>query len=157
MARYLCYSHAEKGDLQSLCNWQPTSLINTDAKIFSWLLKARLIQAADSLINPFQTGFLADRCIADNGMLAKLAMEQAHGHRSSSSIALLLDQEKAYDRCVLCAVSIPDTSTSATTHDFLFFTSIRINLTCSSVSLTLQYPIILNTCFCYHVFSQPQS
>lgn len=124
----------KKGDLQSLRNWRPISLINTDAKIFTRLLNARLVQAADSLINPFQTGFLPDRFIADNGMLAKLAMEQARGHQSSSSIALLLDQEKAYDRIhpdylhrVLHTFGIPDTFISAITRLF-FSTNIRINI-----------------------------
>lgn len=124
----------KKGDLQSLRNWRPISLINTDAKIFTRLLNARLVQAAGSLINPFQTGFMPDRFIADNGMLAKLAMEQANGHDSSSSIALLLDQEKAYDRIhpsylrqVLSKFGIPDDFINAVNNLF-FSTRIRINI-----------------------------
>lgn len=124
----------KKGDLQSLRNWRPISLINTDAKIFTRLLNVRLVQAADSLINPFQTGFLPDRFIADNGMLAKLAMDEAYCHETSSSIALLLDQEKAYDRIhpsylrrVLSAFGIPDSFIVAITNLF-FSTRIHLNV-----------------------------
>lgn len=124
----------KKGDLQSLRNWRPISLINTDAKIFTRLLNARLVQVADTLINQFQTGFLPKRFIADNGMLAKIAMEQARGHESSSSIALLLDQEKAYDRIhpaylqrILDTFGIP-TAFSSTITDLFFSTKIQVNI-----------------------------
>jgi hypothetical protein len=51
----------------------------------------------ESLINPYQTGFVRGRFIADNGLLMKLVMEHARNTRSSA-IGLILDQEKAYDR-----------------------------------------------------------
>ncbi|CEP08875.1 hypothetical protein [Parasitella parasitica] len=78
-------------------NWRPIALINTDAKVFTRILSARMADTASSLINPYQTGFVRGRFIADNGMLMKLVMEHAKSTRSSS-IGLLLDQEKAYDR-----------------------------------------------------------
>ncbi|KAG1468664.1 hypothetical protein G6F56_003702 [Rhizopus delemar] len=51
----------------------------------------------DNTINQYQTGFLADRFIAENGMVLNILMEQAHVERRRE-IGLLLDQEKAYDR-----------------------------------------------------------
>ncbi|OAD65918.1 hypothetical protein PHYBLDRAFT_26722, partial [Phycomyces blakesleeanus NRRL 1555(-)] len=52
-----------------LRNWQPIALINTDAKVFTRLLNSRLISAATPLVNPYQTGFVQGRFIADNRML----------------------------------------------------------------------------------------
>lgn len=66
----------KKGDLTSLKNWRPISLINTDAKIFTRLLNSRLILAADPTVTPFQTGFLPGRFIADNGLLVKIAVKR---------------------------------------------------------------------------------
>ncbi|CEP18787.1 hypothetical protein [Parasitella parasitica] len=83
----------KKGPRELLQNW----LINTDAKVFTRILSSRMIDQASTLINPFQTGFVRDRFIADNGLLMKLVMEHAR-NTGSSSIGLLLDQEKAYDR-----------------------------------------------------------
>ncbi|CEP11917.1 hypothetical protein [Parasitella parasitica] len=90
-------SVADKGVLDLLKNWRPIALINTDAKVFTRILSARMIEAASALINPFQTGFFRGRFIAKNGILMKLVMEHAK-LSGSSSIGLLLDQEKAYDR-----------------------------------------------------------
>lgn len=88
---------AKKGTLDLLKNWRPISLINTDAKVFTRILSSRIIDSAANLITPYQTGFVRDRFIADNGLLMKLIMEHAN-ITHSSSIGLLLDQEKAYDR-----------------------------------------------------------
>ncbi|KAG0975382.1 hypothetical protein G6F28_012939 [Rhizopus arrhizus] len=51
----------------------------------------------DTIINRYQTGFLGDRFIAENGMILNILMEQAHVQKRPE-IGLLLDQEKAYDR-----------------------------------------------------------
>jgi hypothetical protein len=40
----------KKGDLADLTNWRPISLINTDCKVFTRLLNARVIKVASSLI-----------------------------------------------------------------------------------------------------------
>lgn len=83
--------------LDSLKNWRPISLINTDAKVFTRILSARMVSTASSLITSYQTGFVRGRFIDDNGLLIKMVMEHARTSKSSS-IGLLLDQEKAYDR-----------------------------------------------------------
>ncbi|KAG1612140.1 hypothetical protein G6F45_013003 [Rhizopus arrhizus] len=94
----------KKGDLSDLKNWRPISLINTDAKVFTRILIARIINLAKSLITPFQSGFVRGRFIADNGLLMKLVMDHARNSHSQS-IGLMLDQEKAYDRwCTVCQI-----------------------------------------------------
>ncbi|KAG1050498.1 hypothetical protein G6F43_007234 [Rhizopus delemar] len=51
----------------------------------------------DTIINRYQTGFIDDRFIAENGMILNILMEQAHAQKRPE-IGLLLDQEKAYER-----------------------------------------------------------
>jgi hypothetical protein len=89
----------KKGDPQLLSNWRPLSLINSDAKIFTKLLANRFNKVLPGLINPHQTGFMPHRLISDNGWLNQLLMSHL---RSVSpelpQVAVLLDQEKAYDR-----------------------------------------------------------
>ncbi|KAG1135747.1 hypothetical protein G6F37_012566 [Rhizopus arrhizus] len=87
----------KKGDLSSLRNWRPISLINCDAKIYTRVINQRMRLVMDNIINRYQTGFLADRFIAENGLVLNILMEQAHVERRPE-IGLLLDQEKAYDR-----------------------------------------------------------
>jgi len=87
----------KKGDLSLLKNWRPISLINCDAKIFTRVMNSRVRQLAHKLINPFQTGFMPHRFIAENGLLLNIIMEHARTH-NLPDIALLLDQENAYDR-----------------------------------------------------------
>ncbi|KAG1034961.1 hypothetical protein G6F43_013321 [Rhizopus delemar] len=123
----------KKGDLTSLQNWRPITLINCDAKIFTRMLNSRLGSVVSSLISPWQSGFMKDRFIADNGILVNLAMEQA-AVRNSDEIGILCDQEKAYDRIhpdylrtVLEQYGFPASFVSSI--DKLFFgTSMRVNV-----------------------------
>ncbi|SAL97551.1 hypothetical protein [Absidia glauca] len=87
----------KKGDLTSLKNWRPISLINCDGKIFTRLLTQRLSPIMNAIINPQQTGFINGRFIGENGMVLHLLLQQARQQRDPG-IGLLLDQEKAYDR-----------------------------------------------------------
>lgn len=87
----------KKGDITSLKNWRPISLINCDAKLFTRLINKRMAPMAAKLLNPCQTGFVKGRFIAENGLALKIIMEQAQIN-NTQGIGLLLDQEKAYDR-----------------------------------------------------------
>ncbi|KAG1450645.1 hypothetical protein G6F46_010634 [Rhizopus delemar] len=69
----------KKGDLSTLKNWRPISLINCDAKVFTRILTKRLGPPLD------------------HGMALSLILEQARGFRLPG-VGLLLDQETAYDR-----------------------------------------------------------
>jgi endonuclease/exonuclease/phosphatase family metal-dependent hydrolase len=123
----------KKGTLSDLRNYRPISLINTDAKVFTRILNTRVTSCVESLINPYQTGFVRGRFIADNGLLMKLVMEHARNTRSSA-IGLLLDQEKAYDRVhpkyleqVLLRFGFPSTLVDSLLGLF-FGTSLRLNV-----------------------------
>ncbi|KAG0755660.1 hypothetical protein G6F62_008320 [Rhizopus arrhizus] len=123
----------KKGDLSDLKNWRPISLINTDAKVFTRILNSRIILCADTLITPFQSGFVQGRFIADNGLLMKLVMEHAR-LSNSSAIGLLIDQEKAYDRIhpdylrqVLQRFAFPDSIINSISSLF-FSTELQLNI-----------------------------
>lgn len=107
----------------------PISLINTDAKAFT-----RIIRHVHFLIIPYQADFLHGHFIADNGLLIKLLMEHARPSKSQA-IGLLLDQEKAYDRVhtdylcqVLCRFGfLPSIVRSLTTLFFTIYFRLNIN------------------------------
>jgi hypothetical protein len=123
----------KKGVLSDLRDYRPISLINTDNKVFTRILNTCVISWVGSLINPYQTGFVRGRFIADNGLLMKLIMEHAH-NTSSSAIGLLLDQEKTYDRIhpkyleqVLLRFGFPSVLVDSLLGLF-FGTSLRLNV-----------------------------
>lgn len=108
-------------------------MINCDVKIFTRLLNNRLREVISLLSCPCQTGFMQGRFIADNGLLAQIAMKQA-SFRSSSEVDLLCDQEKAYDRVhpvylrsVLQAFGLPFCFITAVCSLF-FGTTMKVNV-----------------------------
>lgn len=123
----------KKSDLVSLKNLRSISLINCDAKIFTRLLNFRFAQVLPTLINPYQTGFMQEQFIGDNGMLMNLVLEHASSTKQDG-IALLLDQEKANDRVhpvylqrVLLRFNFPP-SFVATPVSLFFGNNVRINV-----------------------------
>ncbi|KAG1534445.1 hypothetical protein G6F51_012093 [Rhizopus arrhizus] len=124
---------SKKDDLTSLKNWRPISLINTDAKVFTRLLNARLMPHLNRLISLQQLGFMPGRFIGENGKLLNVVMSVAE-KTSSQAIGLLLDQEKAYDRIhpeylrqSMSVLGIPSAVIDSLCTLF-FSTSIRINI-----------------------------
>ena len=87
----------KKGDLRDLKNWRPLSMICCDANIFTRLLNHQLMPIMNRLVSPQQSGFMPGRFIGDNGMILYTTKLLA-AEMTSDHIALLLDQEKAYDR-----------------------------------------------------------
>lgn len=123
----------KKGDLQDLRNWRPISLINTDAKIFTRLLNARLMPIMNKLISPHQLGFMPNRFIGEHGLTATVIQAFAQ-NIDSPSIGLLLDQEKAYDRIhpeylqlIMHQFGIPATLITSIINLF-FSTQISVNI-----------------------------
>jgi hypothetical protein len=97
----------KKGDFKDIRNYQPIPLVNTDYKIFTRIVNRRIMCFASNLINEFQLGFIPGRYIAENALTTQVLMEDAQCRRleavhldnaAPKDIALLLDQEKAYDR-----------------------------------------------------------
>lgn len=123
----------KKGDLSSLRNWRPISLINCDAKVFTRIIAKRLGPMMKKVINPYQTGFIPQRFIGDNGLALSMIIEQAQGYHIPG-VGLLLDQEKAYDRVhpvylgkVMAALGFPSTSIKCLTSLF-FGNQVTINI-----------------------------
>lgn len=81
---------SKKGDLTSLENWRPISLINCDARIFTRIINSRLRKVIGKVINRCQTGSMSHRFIAENGLLMNIVMEYAR-QTNRLDIALLLD------------------------------------------------------------------
>lgn len=123
----------KEGDLSNLGNWRPISLINTDVKVFTRLINDRIKHHLERCISPFQTGFMPERFIADNGLILSLVRENTRS-TTSSAIGLMLDQEKAYDRVhplylkhVLLRFGFPD-SLVASLSGLVFDTHIQVNV-----------------------------
>jgi endonuclease/exonuclease/phosphatase family metal-dependent hydrolase len=127
----------KKGDPTLLSNWRPLSLINADAKIYTKLLANRFNIVLPSLINRYQTGFMPRRLISDNGWVNTTLMDNYRKSSlplASSAVAVLLDQEKAYDRVhpiylarVLAHFRFPNSIISSLNHLF-FGTSISVSI-----------------------------
>ncbi|KAK4520348.1 peroxisomal targeting signal 2 receptor [Mucor velutinosus] len=135
----------KSGDLSNLKNWRPLSLICCDAKIFTRLLNQRLMPFMNKIICLQQSGFMPGHFIVDNGMILNNTCLIA-AETSSDSIALLLDQEKAYDRIhpdylwsVMHRFNLP-TNIIHSLMNLLFSTQIHININghISTSSITQQ-------------------
>jgi hypothetical protein len=133
----------KKGDLRDLRNWRPISLINCDAKVFTRLLNARLKPVLSTRISSQQLGFMPGRFIADHGVTLQ-AISMIATHSRSSTVALLLDQEKAYDRInpeylaqIMEEFGIPQSITTCITTLF-FSTEVQINVNGHITSQPLQ-------------------
>ncbi|KAK4518233.1 uncharacterized protein ATC70_001585 [Mucor velutinosus] len=89
----------KKGDPELLKNWRPLSMINSDAKLFTKMLANRFKRVLSRLITPYQTGFMPHRLISDNAWLNQTLMTNLRDAAPQDpNVAVLLDQEKAYDR-----------------------------------------------------------
>ena len=89
----------KKCDPLSLKNGRPLSLINTDAKLFTKMLTNRIKYITNRIINPYQSGFMPKRLISDNGWISHMVLAYLkHVAEKEPMVAVLLDQEKAYDR-----------------------------------------------------------
>ncbi len=87
----------KKGDLGSLKNWRPVSLICVDFKILSKSLTNRLKKYMASVIHMDQTFCVPKRTIFDNLFLMRDMITVAKMHNLDIGF-LSLDQEKAFDR-----------------------------------------------------------
>lgn len=125
----------KKGDRDLLANWRPLSMINTDAKLFTKLLANRFQKHMARIINPYQTGFLHNRLISDNGWITQSLMAHLqHTDKDNPAVGILLDQEKAYDRVhpdylhkTMLHMGFPDQIVDLIS-DLFFTTKIHISL-----------------------------
>ncbi|CAA0811982.1 Unknown protein, partial [Striga hermonthica] len=84
----------------SWSDYRPISLCNVTNKLISKILNGRLSPLLPSLISPNQSGFVKDRVISDNILLAQeMIHDISHADwKRSLNVALKLDMAKAYDR-----------------------------------------------------------
>ena len=87
----------KKGDPTLVSNYRPISSMNTDCKMYTNLVNARLAPWAVSKIHEDQKGFVPGRLMSDH---TRLAQSVAHLCNSTETPGFLvsLDQAKAYDR-----------------------------------------------------------
>jgi len=86
----------KKGDPQELKNYRPISLLNTDYKLLTHVLAARMHTILHRIINPDQNGYVKARFIGYNIRLVEdiLYYNNKYSHNSFLSF---IDFEKAFD------------------------------------------------------------
>jgi len=87
----------KKGDPTLVSNYRPISSMNTDCKMYTNLINARLAPWAVSKLHPDQKGFVPGRLMNEH---TRLASEVVHLCNETGMPGFLvgLDQAKAYDR-----------------------------------------------------------
>jgi len=81
----------------TLKNWRPISLLNTDYKILSKVLTIRLTKVIKEIVHPDQTCSIPDRTIQDNVHLIRNLVEYTNDKNMPAAI-ISIDQSKAFDR-----------------------------------------------------------
>ena len=87
----------KKKDPESIENYRPITLLNTDYKIFTKALSTKLADVAPQIINRDQAGFIPGRSIFDQVKTTKLVTDYMNSVSRTGAI-VALDQEKAYDK-----------------------------------------------------------
>jgi len=87
----------KKGDPTLVSNYRPISSMNTDCKMYTNLVNARLAPWAVSKIHDDQIGFVPGRLMSDHTRLAQ-AVAHMCGSTGTAGYLVSLDQAKAYDR-----------------------------------------------------------
>ena len=91
----------KKGDPTLVSNYRPISSMNTDCKMYTNLINARLAPWAVAKLHPDQKGFVPGRLMNEH---TRLASEVAHLCDATGTPGFIvgLDQAKAYDRVDQC-------------------------------------------------------
>lgn len=66
----------KKGNLSSLKNHRPISLINCDTRLFAKLVTQHIGPLVKKLLNTYQSRFLPGRFIGDNGLTLSRVLDQ---------------------------------------------------------------------------------
>ncbi len=94
---WICPIYKLKGDVRSIANYRPITVLNADYKLFTKAIAAKLAKIAPTLVHPDQAGFIPGRRIFDHTRLAQTMIDYAELCDEPGAI-VALDQEKAYDR-----------------------------------------------------------
>ena len=84
-------------NLLVLKSWRPLSILSMDYKILSKVLDNRLKSVMDSIIEPYQTGFMSGRYILSNIIKLMEIVDQT-AKQQLMAIAMSVDFEKCFDR-----------------------------------------------------------
>ena len=84
-------------ELNFIKNWRPITLLNVDYKIFTHIIKNRIIKTLPSVISKAQSGFQAGRSTCDNLILMCLTLEHFNENPEDGGFILQADLEKAFD------------------------------------------------------------
>jgi ribonuclease HI/exonuclease III len=87
----------KKKDRQNIANYRPITLLNSDYKLYTKAISARLGKIAQTLIHPDQQGFIPKRGLQDATRLSRMMVDYCSILNKNGCI-VSLDQEKAYDR-----------------------------------------------------------
>ncbi|KAK6160616.1 hypothetical protein DH2020_003997 [Rehmannia glutinosa] len=82
----------------SWSEYRPISLCNVSNKILTKILNNRLYELLPHLISPNQSGFIKNRLISDNVLLAQELMHSITAKHEPKNVVFKLDMAKAYDR-----------------------------------------------------------
>ena len=85
-------------ELVYLKNWRPITLLNVDYKIFTHIVKNRIVETLPTLVSNVQSGFQSGKSTQDNLVLMCLVLD--HFNRSEEDqggLLLQVDFEKAFD------------------------------------------------------------
>lgn len=87
----------KNGERESIKNWRPITLLNTDYKIVSKLLAERLKKVIGKIIHPDQKGFVPGRNINEANRMIQDIIDYFE-ETDDEGIIVFLDQQKAFDR-----------------------------------------------------------
>ena len=84
-------------ELVYIKNWRPITLLNIDYKIFTHVIKNRILRSLPHIISNVQSGFQAGKSTCDNLILMYLALEHFINNPEEEALLLQVDFEKAFD------------------------------------------------------------
>ena len=88
----------KKKDPKDIRNYRPITLLNVDYKILARILGEKLKNVCEAAISNPQKGFVPGRQITD--LIRQMHLIQDYvDETDSTGVILLLDMEKAFDRC----------------------------------------------------------
>ena len=84
-------------ELAYIKNWRLITLLNVDYKIFTHVIKNRILKVLPFIISNIQTGFQAGKSTSENLILMCLTLEHFNNYPDQEGLLLQVDFEKAFD------------------------------------------------------------
>ena len=84
-------------ELNYIKNWRPITLLNVDYKIFTHIIKNRILSSLPTLISTAQSGFQKGKSTSDNLILMYLTLEHYHDNQEDTGMIMQVDLQRAFD------------------------------------------------------------